>query len=145
MLFRSTLLGFRGDPHLNPIHIASNLFILGGFLVLASAWRVLYSAQRERTLAITVAYTYVRHPQYVGFIAIMLGFLLQWPTLITLILFPIMVTVYIRLAHREEAEVRAEFGPLWDAYAARTPAFIPRLWSTGGKLSGPQRRAHGRV
>jgi hypothetical protein len=41
-----------------------------------------------------------------------------------------------RLAHREEAEVRAEIGPAWDEYAARTPGFIPRLWSPGRKLSG---------
>jgi len=120
-----TLLGFKGDPHLNPIHIASNLFIVAGFLILSAAWSVLYKAQREGTLAMTGAYAYVRHPQYVGFIAIMFGFLLQWPTLITLIMFPIMVTVYVRLAHREEAEVRAEIGTAWDEYAAKTPDLFP--------------------
>lgn len=46
-----SLLGFKGDPHLNPIHIASNLMILGGFMLLASAWKVLYQAQQTRTLA----------------------------------------------------------------------------------------------
>lgn len=120
-----TLLGFKGDPHLNPIHIASNLFIVAGFLLLSAAWRVLYNAQREGTLATTGPYGYVRHPQYLGFIAIMFGFLLQWPTLITLIMFPILVTVYVRLAYREEAEVRAEIGPAWDEYAARTPDSFP--------------------
>lgn len=136
-----TLLGFKGNPHLNPIHIASNLFIIAGFWVLSASWRVLYNAQREGTLATTGAYAYVRHPQYVGFIAIMFGFLLQWPTFITLILFPAMVTVYVRLAHREETEVRSEFGPSWDEYAARTPGFIPRLWRPGGTLPGSPRRA----
>jgi protein-S-isoprenylcysteine O-methyltransferase Ste14 len=122
-----TLLGFKGDPHLNPLHIASNLLILGGFVLLSSAWTVLYRAQQSRTLATTGAYAYIRHPQYVAFIVIMFGFLLQWPTLVTLVMFPILVVVYGKLARREEREVRAECGDAWDRYAAETPAFIPRL------------------
>ncbi len=137
-----TLLGFKGDPHLNPIHIASNLFIVAGFILLSAAWRVLYQAQRQGALATTGPYARIRHPQYAAFTMIMFGFLLQWPTLITLVMFPILVTVYARLARREEAEVRAEFGRAWDEYAARTPRFIPRLWPSGGKLPGPERSAH---
>ena len=76
-----TLLGWRGDPHFNPLHLLSSLLIGGGFVLLASAWRVLFAAQQGRRLATTGPYAYVRHPQYDGFILIMLGFLLQWPTL----------------------------------------------------------------
>jgi protein-S-isoprenylcysteine O-methyltransferase Ste14 len=137
-----TLLGFKGDPHLNPLHIASNLLIPGGFLFLSASWRVLCNAQREGWLATTGPYAYIRHPQYVGFIAIMFGFLAQWPTLITLAMFPIMATVYVRLAHREETEVRAEFGPAWDEYAARTPGFIPGLQRSHGTLPGTPRSVH---
>jgi protein-S-isoprenylcysteine O-methyltransferase Ste14 len=86
-----------------------------------------HEAQRTGTLAVTGPYTYIRHPQYDGFILIMLGFLFQWPTFITLIMFPILVTMYVRLAHREEREVLAEFGDRYRRYMTSTPAFIPRL------------------
>jgi protein-S-isoprenylcysteine O-methyltransferase Ste14 len=125
-----TLLGWTGNPHTDPLHILSNLLIGGGFIMLASAWRVLYEAQRTSTLATTGLYAHVRHPQYVGFILIMLGFLLQWPTLLTLIMFPILVTMYVRLARREEREALAEFGEAYARYMARVPAFFPRLGSS---------------
>jgi protein-S-isoprenylcysteine O-methyltransferase Ste14 len=70
----------------------------------------------------------MRHPQYVGFIAIMLGFVLQWPTLPTLVMFPILVVMYVRLARREEREALAEFGERYAHYAATTPAFFPRVF-----------------
>ncbi len=124
-----TLLGWGGDPHLNPLHLLSDVFIFGGFILLSSAWKVLYGAQRSYTLAVTGPYARLRHPQYVGFVLIMLGFLLQWPTLITLTMFPILVTMYVRLARREEREVLAEFGEEYRRYAAITPAFFPRFGS----------------
>ncbi len=125
-----TLLGWQGNPHVEPFDMVSNLFIVGGFIVLSSAWRVLYEAQRTHTLATTGLYAYLRHPQYVGFILIMLGFLLQWPTLLTLIMFPILVTMYVQLARHEEHDALAEFGEAYARYAAVTPAFFPRLGRT---------------
>jgi protein-S-isoprenylcysteine O-methyltransferase Ste14 len=120
-----TLLGWKGDPHWNPIHILSSVLIFGGLIYLGRAWEVLYKAQRSHTLAISGPYATIRHPQYVGFITIMVGFLLQWPTLITLLMFPILVTMYIRLAHEEERDALAEFGEQYARYAAATPAFLP--------------------
>ncbi|KRT68628.1 MAG: Isoprenylcysteine carboxyl methyltransferase [candidate division NC10 bacterium CSP1-5] len=123
----NTLLGWKGDPHFNPLHLLSNVFIFGGFILLYSAWKVLYEAQRTRTLATTGPYSYIRHPQYAGFTLIMLGFLFQWPTILTLLMFPVLVFMYVRLARREEREVLAEFGEAYARYAAQTPAFLPRV------------------
>ena len=123
----NTILGWKGDPHFDPLHLLSNILIFGGFILLSAAWKVLYEAQRTHTLATRGPYAYVRHPQYVGFVLIMVGFLFQWPTLITLAMFPILVTMYIRLARREEREVLTEFGDKYRHYMAFTPAFFPRL------------------
>ncbi|MCX6751217.1 MAG: isoprenylcysteine carboxylmethyltransferase family protein [Candidatus Nomurabacteria bacterium] len=118
--------GWSGDPHFGPFHIASYILIIYGFTLLSMAWKILYKAQSEHTLAITGSYAYIRHPQYIGFMLIMFGFFLQWPTLLTLVMFPILVWMYTRLAKSEEKDSQKEFGELWNEYAEKTPAFIPQ-------------------
>jgi protein-S-isoprenylcysteine O-methyltransferase Ste14 len=122
----NTLFGWEINPHFDPLHILSNLIIVGGFFMLASAWRVLHAAQQQHDLAVDGIYARLRHPQYVAFVLIMFGFLLQWPTLLTVIMFPILVYVYVRLARHEEQMALQEFGDRYREYMARTPAFIPR-------------------
>jgi protein-S-isoprenylcysteine O-methyltransferase Ste14 len=136
------MFGWKANPHAGPFHILSFVFIGGGFILISAAWKVLYDAQQARTLAVAGPYSYVRHPQYVGFILVMFGFLLQWPTILTLAMFPVLTVMYVRLARTEEQDAKSEFGDAYARYAAEVPGFIPRpsrifgQGSTGGYRHG---------
>ena len=133
------MLGWKTNPHFGPFHLLSFAFIGGGFILISAGWKVLYQAQWRQTLAATGIYSYIRHPQYLGFILVMFGFLLQWPTLLTLAMFPVLVFMYLRLARIEERETLAEFGAEYQRYMRQVPGFIPRL---GDLIGGPK---HGRA
>lgn len=122
-----TVFGWRLNPHFGPFHLLSFVSIGGGFMLIASGWRVLYEAQKKGVLATTGVYAWVRHPQYVGFVLVMFGFLLQWPTLLTAAMFPVLVVMYWRLARREEQEVLAQFGDAYERYMRNVPGYFPRL------------------
>ncbi len=128
------MFGWKTNPHAGPFHILSYVFIFGGFILISVAWKVLYDAQTTRTMATAGPYSHVRHPQYVGFILVMFGFLLQWPTILTLAMFPVLTVMYVKLARTEERSAIAEFGDAYRKYMADVPGFVPRL---GRLLGGP--------
>ena len=63
----------------------------------------------------------------IAFVLIMLGFLLQWPTLLILLMFPVLMVMYGRLSLAEERESAMRFGKDWQDYASQVPRFFPRL------------------
>ena len=122
------MFGWKANPHFGPFHILSFVFIGGGFILISSGWNVLYKSQKSHELATSGVYSRVRHPQYDGFILIMFGFLLQWPTILTVAMFPVLVVMYLLLARSEERDSLAEFGSAYAAYKRAVPGFIPRPW-----------------
>lgn len=113
------------NPHFGPFHVASNVPIIAAFFLLSSSWIVLCRAQRRNVLAISGPCARIRHPQSAAFVVILFGFLLRWPTLVTLLIFSILVFVHARLAHTEELCALKEFGDEYRRYRDRTSFFIP--------------------
>ncbi len=121
------MFGWKANPHFGPFHLVSFGLIGSGFVLISSGWNVLYRAQKNHELATSGIYSYVRHPQYDGFILIMLGFLVQWPTILTVAMFPVLVVMYLLLVRSEERDALNEFGPPYAEYKRDVPGFIPRM------------------
>jgi len=120
------------------VMIVSNVMIIMGMILIIRGWQQVYKSEGE--LVTTGIYARMRHPQYSGIILAATGFLIQWPTLLTLILFPFVVMMYHRLAMREEMDVLEKFEDAFRDYRRRVPAFVPRVspanrsWTEYGAL-----------
>lgn len=98
--------------------------VVGAYLVIRG-WQLIY--KNDDKLVTEDIYQYIRHPQYLGIIIITVGMLIQWPTLVTLIMWPILMVAYFRLARREERAMEALYGEPYRHYQAQTPMFFPSL------------------
>jgi protein-S-isoprenylcysteine O-methyltransferase Ste14 len=116
-LFASIFLGF-----ILPI---SNVIILIGILLIIFGWRKIYRAKGQ--LVTTGIYGHVRHPQYLGFLLLTLGMNVQWIMISTLLLWPILVILYYRLAKEEDKELEEKFGEEYQKYKHKVPMLIPRI------------------
>lgn len=107
------------------IHLISNTLMGGGLLLMWAGWRRIHQGRGE--LVTDGVYAWVRHPQYAGLFLITVGMLVQWPTIVTVATWPVLLTVYSRLARREEREAEARYGEAYRTYRQRVPMFVPRL------------------
>ncbi|OGO77915.1 MAG: isoprenylcysteine carboxyl methyltransferase [Clostridiales bacterium GWB2_37_7] len=107
------------------LHPLSNILIYSGLIVIAIGWRAIHSGNGE--FVTHGIYRFVRHPQYTGFLLMIIGFLVQWPTLITLVMAPILLVMYAKLAKKEEKTMIDQFGEKYIEYSKKVPAFIPSM------------------
>lgn len=112
--------------------MALSVAIIGlGVVLLATGWRRVHAGRGQ--LVTTGVYGYVRHPQYAGLILVILGFNIQWPTLLTLLMAPVLLVMYVRLARQEDHELEREFGETFRAYAGEVNGFVPRRRKRAGR------------
>lgn len=100
------------------------LIILGWYRIYHEYWSKDKGAGR---VVKTGVYRFIRHPQYTGFILITLGMIAGWATLPSLILFPLIIWLYVRLAKKEERDLIEEFGEEYKMYMRHTKRFIPYI------------------
>lgn len=105
------------------VMITSSSIIFLGLFLMSKGWSAIHSSNGE--MVTEGIYKYVRHPQYLGLIVITVGLLIQWPTIITLAMWPVLVVMYYRLAKKEEKEAIEAFGERYEEYKRQTPMFFP--------------------
>lgn len=119
------LFGWRANPHVGIFQLTGVVVTGAGVALVAVAWKQLYNAEREHVAMLEGVYAHVRHPLYLGLFIVMFGVLLQCPALVTLAMFPALVTMYVRLAREDDAAAVNAFGDVYRSYMDRVPAFIP--------------------
>ncbi|MBI4525932.1 MAG: isoprenylcysteine carboxylmethyltransferase family protein [Deltaproteobacteria bacterium] len=107
------------------VMVVSTGLISSGFILLALGWKQVYRGDGE--LVTGGLYSKLRHPQYLGLILIIVGFLIMWPTLLTVLLAPFLIGRYIFLAIEEDRELEEKFGENFRRYKEAVPRFIPSL------------------
>lgn len=114
------------------VMLVSNIAMFGGLIIIGKAWKQIHKANGE--LVTIGLYGWVRHPQYFGLFLITIGMLIQWPTIVTAAMWPILMYMYYRLALREEREIEAAFGERYEEYKREVPMLLPRLGAARNRL-----------
>lgn len=122
----ATMLGYGATGAMLEMMLGG-LFIVVGLALLIRGWVQVYRTSLEGKLATEGVYSVVRHPQYTGIMLAVFGQVIHWPTVITLLLFPLIAWAYIRLAKREELALTERFGEEYQTYRQRVPMLFPHL------------------
>jgi len=109
-------------------HGITEVMIVAGVLLIVIGWQKIHDARDK--LVTDGIYSIVRHPQYLGILLITSGLLIQWITIPTVIMWPILLAVYYRLARLEEKEMETQFGEAYLKYKRRVSMFVPFPKST---------------
>ncbi len=125
-----------GPAMMDVIHLVSNALMFGGLIIIAAGWHRIHRAQGA--LVTDGIYRIVRHPQYSGLFLISIGMLIQWPTIITILTWPVLVFMYVRLARQEEREAESRFGQAYSMHAQRVPRFVPRFRARRSPANYPE-------
>lgn len=110
------------------LHIITNGLIFFGIYLMYSGWMKIYKSKGDKLVTDGI-YSYVRHPQYGGLFLITVGFLIQWPSLITIVMWPLLTFAYYKLAKREEKELKVMFGKEFLEYKRKVPLLFPKVFN----------------
>lgn len=113
----------------------SLLFMLAGYTLMSKGWKAVHGAHGQ--IVTDGVYAYVRHPQYTGLFLLIIGFLIQWPTLLTILMAPILVFAYIHLSRREEQAMYERFNHNYTQYIGQKPMFFPSFGQWWNFLTAP--------
>ncbi len=89
-----------------------------GMAIIALGWYQLWKS--KDSLVTTGFYKYSRHPQYVGFLYTVWGWLIAWPTITTLLFAPVLTVAYLNAAKKEERFIEKE-STEYKSYKEKTP------------------------
>ncbi|MFC2162048.1 methyltransferase family protein [Candidatus Altiarchaeota archaeon] len=103
--------------------IVGGIITILGLLLVILGWYQVYKSKGEAIVTAGI-YKYSRHPQYVGFMLVTFGWIIHWPTILTLLMWPVLAVTYYRLSREEEKWLRTQFPKELEEYIKNTPMFV---------------------
>jgi protein-S-isoprenylcysteine O-methyltransferase Ste14 len=97
--------------------------------------------RKDRELATSGPYAYMRNPLYFGSALLAAGFIVAGLSSIAGILVgAYFVIFYYAVMRNEEQDLRVRFGATFEEYAARVPLFFPQWPTSSGQSTRPNER-----